>query len=154
MYFDWKYFKLSDNIRYVAVYKNGQLESKSKSSTLGASSSESDRYEELLVNPTLIKLASQHGNIDCGDPDYILVRYGNIFQFVLPENWDHVSVCVEANADPIQFGAQIKSMVHSASWRKTIHFSGYPLGALNSNVMSPYSSNRSLQIRDIKTCDI
>ena len=41
-------FKLSDSIRYVAIYKNGQLESKSKSNTVGASSSESDRYEELL----------------------------------------------------------------------------------------------------------
>ncbi len=68
-------FRLSDSIRYVAVYKNGQLESKSKSNTLGASSSESDRYEELLVNPTLLKLASQRGNIDCGGLDYILVRY-------------------------------------------------------------------------------
>lgn len=31
-----------------------------------ASSSESDRYEELLVNPTLITLARQRGEIDCG----------------------------------------------------------------------------------------
>ena len=108
-------FKLSDSIRYVAVYKNGQLQSQSKSNTLGASSSESDRYEELLVNPTLIKLTSQRGNIDCGGLDYILVRYGNFFQFVLPESWGHVSVCVDASADPIQIGAQVKSVVHSAS---------------------------------------
>lgn len=108
-------FKLSESIRYVAVYKNGQLESKSKSNTIGASSSESDRYEELLVNPTLLKLASQRGNIDCGVLDYILVRYGNFFQFVLPESWGHVSVCIEANTDPIQIGAQVKSLVHDAS---------------------------------------
>ena len=107
-------FKLSDSIRYVAVYKNGQLESKSKSNTAGASSSESDFYEELLVNPALLKLASQRGNIDCGGLDYILVRYGNFFQFVFPESWGHVSVCLEANADPIQIGAQVKSLVYSA----------------------------------------
>ena len=110
-----KIFKLSDGIRYVAVYKNGQLESNSKSNTLGASSSESDRYEKLLVNPTLVKLASQRGNIDCGGLDYILVRYGNFFQFVLPESWGHVSVCIETNADPIQIGAKVKSLVHGAS---------------------------------------
>ena len=46
-------FKLSDSIRYVSVYKNGQLESKSKSNILDASSSESDRYEELLVKVIL-----------------------------------------------------------------------------------------------------
>jgi len=108
-------FKLSDTIRYVAVYKNGQLESKSKSNTSEASSSESDRYEELLVNPSLLMLATQRGNIDCGGLDYILARYGNFFQFVLPESWGHVSVCIEANADPIQIGAQVKSLVDGAS---------------------------------------
>ena len=108
-------FKISDNVRYVAVYKNGQLESVSKSATLHASSSESDRYEELLVNPTLLKLASQRGNIDCGGLDYILIRYGNFFQFVLPQSWGHVSVCIEANADPIQIGAQVKSLVDGTS---------------------------------------
>ena len=55
--------RISDSIQYVAVYKNGQLESQSRSNTLGESK-ECDRYEELLVNPTLLKLASQHGNID------------------------------------------------------------------------------------------
>ena len=108
-------FKISDNVRYVAVYKNGQLELKSKSDTLNASSSESDRYEELLVNPTLLKLASQRGNIDCGGLDYIIIRYGNFFQFVLPQSWGHVSVCIEANADPIQIGAQVKSLVDGTS---------------------------------------
>jgi hypothetical protein len=107
-------FRLSDSIRYVAVYKNGQLESKSKPNTIGASSSESDRYEELVVNPTLLKLASQRGNINCGGLDYILVRYGNFFQFVLPESWGHVSVCIEGNTDPIKIGAQVKSLVCGA----------------------------------------
>jgi len=105
--------KLSDSIRYVAIYKNGQLESKSKSNTVGASNPESDRYEELLVNPTLLKLASQRGNIDCGGLDYLLIRYGNFYQFVLPESWGHVSVCIEADADPIQIGIQINKWVQS-----------------------------------------
>jgi len=48
-------FRLSDSIRYVAIYRNERLETKSKSNVTGASSSESDRYEELLVNPTLLK---------------------------------------------------------------------------------------------------
>lgn len=102
-------FGLSDSIRYVAVYRNGQLQSKSRSGTLGASSSESDRYEELLVNPTLLKLASQRGNIDCGGLDYLLVRYGNFFQFVLPTAWGHVSVCIEADAEPVRIGESIRA---------------------------------------------
>lgn len=108
-------FKLSESVRYVAIYKNGQLEKRSRPNTLGASGSESDRYEELLVNPTLIKLSSQRGNIDCGGLDYILIRYGNFFQFVLPQDWGHVSVCIEADADPLTIGAQVESLVGEVS---------------------------------------
>lgn len=108
-------FRLSDSIRYVAVYRDGQLESKSKSNISDASNSESDRYEELLVNPTMLKLASQRGNIDCGGLEYILLRYGNFFQFVLPQNRGHVSVCIDVTADPILIGAQVKSLMLNAS---------------------------------------
>jgi hypothetical protein len=61
-----KIFDLSASIRYVAIYHGQELQSKSKANTAGASDSETDKYEELLVNPTLLKLASQRGNIDCG----------------------------------------------------------------------------------------
>ncbi|WP_415878222.1 hypothetical protein [Methylomonas sp. TEB] len=110
-----KIFKLSESIRYVAIYRDGQLESKAKSNMLGASSSESDRYEELLVNPTLLKLASQRGNIDCGGLEYLFVRYGNFFQFVCPISLGHISVCIEPDADPIQIGTKIKLLLHSDS---------------------------------------
>ena len=106
-------FKISNDIRYVAIYKNGELETESKSDTVGASSSDSDRYEELLVNPTLLKLASQRGNIDCGGLDYLLIKYGNFFQFIFSLDGGHVSVCIEAEADPIQLGAQVKSLVQN-----------------------------------------
>jgi hypothetical protein len=106
-----KIFATSKRIRYAAIYRNEQLESKSKAGTSGASSSESDKYEELLVNPTLLKLAYQRGNIDCGGLHYLLLRYGNFFQFVLPTSWGHVSVCIESNANPIEIGNQIRSLV-------------------------------------------
>jgi hypothetical protein len=104
-------FAISDDVRYVAIYRDGQLESKSKGDTQGASSSESDRYEELLVNPILLKAASQRGNIDCGGLDYLLVKYGNFFQFVLPVSWGHVSVCIEKSADPIAIGLKVRSLL-------------------------------------------
>jgi hypothetical protein len=106
-------FELSKKIRYVAVYKNGELQSKSKPDAVGASSSESDRYEELIVNPTLLKLASQRGNIDCGGLDYLVVRYGNFFQFVLPMDWGHVSVCIDSGGDPIGIGIKVSNLIKS-----------------------------------------
>ena len=85
-------FALSDKIRYVAIYQEEQLQSRSREGTENDSSSESDRYEELLVNPTLLTLTTQRGNIDCGGLEYLIIRYGNFFQFVLPTVWGHVSV--------------------------------------------------------------
>ncbi|MEE8480590.1 MAG: hypothetical protein V3T59_05050 [Desulfobacterales bacterium] len=105
-------FALSNDVRYVAIYRDGHLETKSKEDTIDASSSDSDRYEELLVNPTLITLSTQRGNIDCGGLDYLIIRYGNFFQFVLPATWGHVSVCIEKNADPVTIGLKVKSLIN------------------------------------------
>jgi len=106
-----KIFSLSQNVRYVATYRDGKLETKSKEGTVDASGSESDRYEELLVNPTLLTLATQRGNIDCGGLKYLIVRYGNFFQFVLPTSWGHVSVCIDKDADPVNIGLKVKSLI-------------------------------------------
>ena len=100
-------FNISTAVRYVAIYKDGQLENRSKSNTEGASSSESDKYEELIANPVMLKTATQRGNIDCGGLSYILIRYGNFFQFVLPVSWGHVSVCIEKSADPIAIANKV-----------------------------------------------
>ncbi len=105
-----KIFSLSQYVRYVAILRDGKLETNSKEGTIDASESESDRYEELLVNPTLLTLATQRGNIDCGGLDYLIVRYGNFFQFVLPTSWGHVSVCIEKEADPVALGLKVKAL--------------------------------------------
>ena len=92
-------FGASKDVRYVAVYINGELTLRERAGLAAASSSDSDKYEELLVNPTLIKLASQRGNIDCGGLKFLLVRYGNFFQFVYPLKNGHVSVALEPSCD-------------------------------------------------------
>ena len=93
---------LSENIRYVAIYKHGELVTFSRSGMAGASSSESDKYEELLVNPTILTLVNQRGNIDCGGDEFVLVRYGNFYQIVMPIVEGHISICVEPYADPLK----------------------------------------------------
>jgi hypothetical protein len=86
-------------VRYVAVYRDGSLRTRERAGLAGASAAESDRYEELLVNPTLLTLARQRGEIDCGGLRYLLIRYGNFFQFVYPVGSGHVSVALEPDAD-------------------------------------------------------
>jgi hypothetical protein len=92
----------SPHIRYAALYIGDHLETASKEGASGASSAESDKYEELLVNPAILKLVSQRGNIDCGGARYVLIRYGKFYQWVRLVRRGHVSVCIEPAADPLQ----------------------------------------------------
>jgi hypothetical protein len=91
--------ELSPDVRYVAVYRDGVLQSRERARVAGASATESDRYEELLVNPAVLTLVRQRGNIDCGGVRYVLVRYGNFFAFVYPLTGGHVAVALEPAVD-------------------------------------------------------
>lgn len=94
-------FAVSPVVRYVATYSHGELNSKSRPNRAGASSAESDRYEELIVNPTLLTLVTQRGNIDVGGVKFVLIRYGRLYQLVVPTTFGHVSVAIEPDADPL-----------------------------------------------------
>jgi len=95
-----KIFSISPAIRYLAVYENNVLDTWDRPGIENASSSESDRYEELIVNPTLLKLLTQRGNIDCGGLDYVLIRYGVFYALVIPLSNGHLTVGIEPDADP------------------------------------------------------
>lgn len=92
---------ISPGVRYVAVYRGGALQSRERAGLSNASASESDRYEELIVNPTLLTLVRQRGEIDCGGARWVLIRYGNFFQLVTPVEGGHVSVAFEPGEDPL-----------------------------------------------------
>jgi hypothetical protein len=94
-------FRASAAIRYVALYRGGELRLAERTGLRAASSAESDRYEELLVNPTLLTLTRQRGEIDCGGLEYVLIRYGSFYQLVHPVARGHLSLAVEPDADPL-----------------------------------------------------
>jgi hypothetical protein len=104
-------FAVSPAIRYVAVGRGQDVELRERPELADASSSESDRYEELLVNPTLITLARQRGEIDCGGLDYLIVAYGNFFQLVLPVEGGHVSVAIERTQAPTELVDPIRAAI-------------------------------------------
>jgi hypothetical protein len=93
------FLALSPDIRYVAVYRDEVLRTRERSGLAGASATESDRYEELLVNPTVMTLVRQRGNIDCGGVRYFVIRYGSFYQCVFPVSGGHVAVALEPAAD-------------------------------------------------------
>jgi len=103
-------FAVSPAIRYIALYQEGQLSSRQRPDLVAASASESDKYEELIVNPTLITLVRQREDIDCGGLKYVLVRYGNFFEFVQPLRNGHLSVGFEVSADVTRLAADIRRL--------------------------------------------
>jgi hypothetical protein len=104
-------FALGREVRYVAVYRKGWLQMRQRPGLAHASAAESDRYEELIVNPTLLKLVVQRGEIDCGSVQFVVIRYGNFFQTVFPVPDGHVSVALETTANPPDFVFRIREML-------------------------------------------
>ncbi len=97
-------------VRYVALYRYGTLQLSERPDLRNASAAESDRYEELLVNPTILTLTTQRGNIDCGGLEFILIRYGNFFQLVHGIDGGHLSVAFEPHVDPLAFVQDVRAI--------------------------------------------
>ena len=110
-----KIFAISEDIRYVAVYVDDKLISSERPGIENTSSSESDKYEELIVNPTLLKLVTQRGNIDCGGTEYVIIRYGFFFELVMPLRNGHLSVGMELKVDLINAVAAIQKLTDAVT---------------------------------------
>jgi hypothetical protein len=105
------FFLISEDVRYVALYLDRQLTLRERPGLANASSSESDKYEELIVNPALLLLVRQRGEIDCGGARFILIRYGNFWQTVWPVRGGHVSIGLELSADPLGLAEAIQRVI-------------------------------------------
>ncbi|GAB3090343.1 hypothetical protein [Lysobacter terrae] len=92
-------FEASPNVRYVAAYLHRTLALRSRADLQLLGSNESDRYEEIIVNPTLLTLLTQRGNIDCGGLRHVVVSYGNFDAYILPVPGGHVTVSFEQGID-------------------------------------------------------
>src|ERR1700722_20335121 len=103
-------FAVTPDIRYVALYQQGNLTSRQRSALSDASASESDRYEELFINPALLTLAPQRGNLDCGGAKFVLVGYGNFYQLVMDIPGGHASVCFELASNPLSYADTIRTI--------------------------------------------
>lgn len=102
---------LSDDIRYVAVLNRSSLVSSERKNLKNASASGTDRFEEFVVNPTLLTLVKQRGDIDCGGANFVVVRYGNFYQFVKPTGAGHISVAIDLKADLITLIDKIEKVL-------------------------------------------
>ncbi len=101
------------DIRYAAVYTNDELVFRQKQQTADSSSSDTDKYEELLVNPTLLTTARQRGNIDCGGLRFLIVGYGNFYQLIKEIKGGHISICLDKGVDLTNIPEQIFEFLKS-----------------------------------------
>jgi hypothetical protein len=110
-------FASSPDVRYVALYRANALSMWQRPGVIGAGSNETDRYEELFINPALLKLTTQRGNLDCGGLRYLLVRYGNFFQLVHPIQEGHLSVCIgdAEQTDPLDVVAAVRRLLQHSN---------------------------------------
>jgi hypothetical protein len=93
--------RIDASIRYVAIAGRQPIEMRARENLAGASSSTSDYYEELLVNPALLLLTRQRGELDCGGLRFVVVGYGNFSQLILPLTDGHLSVAFELGTNPL-----------------------------------------------------
>jgi hypothetical protein len=102
---------ITGSIRYVAVGRGQDIALRERVGLDDASSNVSDRFEELLVNPTLLTLATQRGDLDCGGLRHLIIGYGHFNQYVLPIPGGHVSVAFELDADPVASSDAIRQAI-------------------------------------------
>jgi hypothetical protein len=102
---------LSPQIRYVAIARGQEVELRQRPGLDAPSGADSDRFEELLVNPTLLTLARQRGEIDCGGLRFVIVGYGNFHQLVIPFDGGHVSIAFELDANPLDWLERIEDVL-------------------------------------------
>jgi hypothetical protein len=108
-------FGLGSFIRYVAFGDGQRVETAQRDGIADASDLGSDFFEELLVNPALLTLARQRGELDCGGLRHLIVGYGNFNQIVVPAPSGHVSVCVERDADADEVAAQVAELLGASA---------------------------------------
>jgi hypothetical protein len=107
----------ADAIRYVAVRDGTAVDSWQRDGVADPSSSESDLYEELFTNPSLLATAEARGAVGCGGVRYLVVAYGQFSQIVIRNGVDgHVSICVESTADAERIAGEVMQLLHHPEW--------------------------------------
>lgn len=101
-------FRLEPKIRYVALNQNGQIK-EMRQSPLHPSYNppESDRIEELIVNPIVLEITARRGNLDMDGIRYLIIRYGTQYQLLLPYRDGHLSIGVNLEDDPVEIARKV-----------------------------------------------
>lgn len=98
-------------IGYVALVAGQQVPMRKAPGVLSRTTAETNFYEELLVNPTLLKLAAQRAELDCGGLNYIAVGYGDFVQLIMPTRDGHISVAISRRVAAGEVAAELRAVL-------------------------------------------
>lgn len=115
--------ELSPTIRYAAVHVGaGEPLLRERAGGSVGTAADSERWDELVVNPVLIELAARRGDVDCDGLDYVLVRYRRFYNLVLPLERGHLSVVIEPDGEPLPLIPALREIArsHGASPRRDV----------------------------------
>jgi len=103
--------QVSQDIRHVAVNRNGELVRAQRQNFSSAGSSEWETFEELVLNPTLLTMVTQHGRAHHRGCISAVIRYGDIEVLLIPVTNGCVSLGLELNAHPIQIRQKVRQIL-------------------------------------------
>ena len=103
-------FKLG-GIGYVGLCCGQEVLLREAPGLVSRTTAETNFYEELLVNPTLLKLASQRADLDCGGLNYIAVGYGDFVQLIMLTKDGHISMGISRKTHAGELAARVKSVL-------------------------------------------
>jgi hypothetical protein len=120
-------FRIEPKIRYIAINQLGLIvEMMQSPSCPSYNSAETDRLEELVVNPIVLEITRRRGEIDIGGTRFVVIRYGVLYQIVIPYAHGHVSISVELDDNPLEIAEKVFEYLE----RLTAHEKGRPAGGL------------------------
>ena len=101
-------FPLDPKIRYVAANQAGRIsEMEQRPEWPSHNPQDTDRMEELFVNPIVLEATRRRGDLDLDGVRFVVIRYGKQYQVILPFRAGHVSVGVEASADVVEVAGKV-----------------------------------------------
>lgn len=105
-------------IGYVALSSGQEVLLRAMPGLSTTTTEETNFYEELLVNPTLLKLASQRANLDCEGLRYIAIGYGEFVQLIMLVKDGHISMGVSRKSNAGELAARVETVLqrHGRTW--------------------------------------
>jgi hypothetical protein len=106
-------------VGYVALGRGQEILMRRHPKLVTDTTPESNFYEELLVNPTLLKLAGQRGDLDCGGLGYIAIGYGGFIEMIMRMKDGHISLGVSSKTRVGEFAKRMLEALerHGVAWQ-------------------------------------